>query len=39
VSSGAVRPQIGLVLPLEHVAEGHRALEDRRVTGKVILTM
>jgi len=39
VKSGAVRPQIGLVLPFEKVAEAHLALEERRVTGKVILTM
>ncbi len=38
VVAGALRPQIGLVLPLEQAAEAHRALQERRVTGKVILT-
>ena len=38
IESGAVRPQIGLVLPLEQVAQAHMALQERRVTGKVILT-
>ena len=37
VRSGAVKPQIGLVVPLRQVAEAHKALEERRVTGKVIL--
>lgn len=37
IAAGALKPQIGLVLPLEQVAEAHRALEERRVTGKVIL--
>lgn len=39
VKSGALRPQIGLVLPLEKAFEAHSALEDRQVIGKVILTM
>jgi NADPH2:quinone reductase len=39
VASGALRAQIGLVLPMEEVAQGHFALQERRVTGKVILTM
>jgi putative PIG3 family NAD(P)H quinone oxidoreductase len=38
VRSGALRPEIGLVLPLEKVADAHLALQERRVTGKVILT-
>jgi putative PIG3 family NAD(P)H quinone oxidoreductase len=37
IAAGALKPQIGLVVPLEQVAEAHRALEERRVTGKVIL--
>lgn len=37
IAAGALKPQIGLVVPLERVAEAHRALEERRVTGKVIL--
>jgi len=38
VRSGALKPQIGLVLPLEQAAQAHLALQERRVTGKVILT-
>jgi NADPH:quinone reductase len=37
IAAGALKPQVGLVLPLEQVAEAHRALEERRVNGKVIL--
>jgi NADPH2:quinone reductase len=37
IATGALKPQIGLVLPLEQVAEAHRALEERQVKGKVIL--
>jgi NADPH2:quinone reductase len=37
VRSGALRPEIGLVLPLEQAADAHLALQERRVTGKVIL--
>lgn len=37
VRSGALRPQVGLVLPLEEAAQAHRALEERKVTGKAIL--
>lgn len=37
VRSGAVRPQVGLVVPLEEAAKAHEALQQRRVTGKVIL--
>lgn len=38
VGRGELRPQIGLVLPLEQAAQAHLALQERRVTGKVILT-
>lgn len=38
VARGDLRPQIGLVLPLEQAAQAHQALQKRRVTGKVILT-
>jgi NADPH:quinone reductase len=37
IARGALKTQVGLVLPLEQVAEAHRALEERRVNGKVIL--
>ncbi|CAL9577779.1 2-haloacrylate reductase [Nocardiopsis dassonvillei] len=35
--SGDLRPHIGLTLPLEQAEEAHRALEERRVLGKVLL--
>lgn len=38
IESGLVRPQIGLTLPLEEAASAHRALAERRVVGKAILT-
>ena len=37
VDRGALRPQIGLTLPLERAAEAHRALEAGEVIGKVVL--
>jgi putative PIG3 family NAD(P)H quinone oxidoreductase len=37
VRSGALRPQVGLVLPLRQASQAHLALQERRVTGKVIL--
>ncbi len=37
VESGAFRPVVHAVLPLEDAAEAHRMLEDRRVVGKVVL--
>lgn len=37
VSSGALRPQIALVLPLRQAGEAHRQLEEGRVIGKVVL--
>ncbi|MGW9350240.1 zinc-binding dehydrogenase [Nocardiopsis flavescens] len=36
--SGELVPHIGLTLPLERAAQAHRALEERRVAGKVLLT-
>ena len=38
VRGGSLRPRIGLVLPLEAVAQAHLALQDRGVIGKVVLT-
>lgn len=35
--AGHVRPHVGLTLPLERAAEAHAALEERRVSGKVLL--
>ncbi|MDE3724275.1 zinc-binding dehydrogenase [Nocardiopsis sp. N85] len=37
VRSGRLTPHIGLTLPLEDAAEAHRAMEERRVLGKVLL--
>lgn len=39
VESGVLRPVIDRVLPLAQVAEGHRLLEERRVSGKIVLTL
>ncbi|MEU0493690.1 zinc-binding dehydrogenase [Nocardiopsis sp. NPDC006139] len=36
--AGELVPHIGLTLPLERADEAHRALEERRVLGKVLLT-
>ncbi|MFD3688658.1 zinc-binding dehydrogenase [Nocardiopsis sp. NPDC058631] len=35
--SGQVAPHVGLTVPLERAEEAHRALEERRVLGKVLL--
>lgn len=37
VESGAFKPVVHAVLPMERAAEAHRILEDRRVVGKVVL--
>jgi NADPH2:quinone reductase len=37
VAAGTLTCTIGLRLPLEQVAEAHRALEERRTVGKVVL--
>jgi NADPH:quinone reductase-like Zn-dependent oxidoreductase len=37
VAAGQLKPVVDRVLPLEEVAEGHRALEAREVFGKVVL--
>jgi NADPH:quinone reductase-like Zn-dependent oxidoreductase len=37
VARGELEPQIDRVLPLEQIAEGHRAIENRAVFGKVVL--
>jgi NADPH2:quinone reductase len=37
VASGAVKPQIGLRLPLREAAEAHRNLEARKTTGSTVL--
>jgi NADPH:quinone reductase-like Zn-dependent oxidoreductase len=34
---GTFRPVVDRVLAMERVAEGHRLLEERRVSGKVVL--
>jgi len=38
IARGEVAPVIDRVLPLDRVAEGHRAIEDREVFGKVVVT-
>lgn len=37
VASGRLRPVIDRVLPLNQIAEGHRALEAREAFGKIVL--
>jgi NADPH2:quinone reductase len=37
IARGEVAPTIDRVLPLADVAEGHRAIEDREVFGKVVV--
>jgi NADPH:quinone reductase-like Zn-dependent oxidoreductase len=39
VSSGAVRPVVDRVLPLEEVAEAHRVVESSAHVGKVLLSV
>ncbi|WP_027893907.1 zinc-binding dehydrogenase [Calidithermus chliarophilus] len=39
VSEGKLNPVVGAVLPLEQATEGHRLLEERKVFGKVVLTV
>jgi D-arabinose 1-dehydrogenase-like Zn-dependent alcohol dehydrogenase len=38
LATGKVRPFIGAVLPFPQVAEGHAMMEERRVTGRVVLS-
>lgn len=38
VGEGRLKPVIDRVLPLEQVAEGHRALAERSLFGKIVLT-
>ena len=35
---GVVRPVVGHELPLEQAGEAHQLIEDRKTTGKVVLT-
>jgi len=37
VARGELVPQIDRVLPLEEIAEGHRAIENRAIFGKIVL--
>lgn len=37
VARGALEPLIDRVLPLDGISEGHRALEERAVVGKVVI--
>jgi NADPH2:quinone reductase len=38
LGSRRLEPVIGLRLPLEQAIQAHRALEERRVLGKTVLT-
>jgi acryloyl-coenzyme A reductase len=38
ISQGRLRPLVSETFPLEDVAEAHRALEQRRSFGRVVLT-
>jgi len=37
LESGSYQPVIGLILPLEKIADAHHALESSKVTGKILL--
>ena len=37
VGDGRLKPVIDRVMPLDRVAEGHRAMADRTLFGKIIL--
>jgi NADPH:quinone reductase-like Zn-dependent oxidoreductase len=36
---GAIRPRVGLSLPLAKAAEAHQRMQDRQTTGKIVLTV
>ena len=36
-SEGAIRPVVGATFPLEHAAEAHALIEERRHVAKVVL--
>jgi len=37
VTEHRIRPVVGHVLPLDHVAEAHRLMESRESVGKIVL--
>jgi NADPH2:quinone reductase len=37
-ATGAIRPHIGLSVPIEQAAEGFRALDGRKSSGKIVIT-
>jgi NADPH2:quinone reductase len=37
VEQGLLRPVVDRVLPMEEIAEGHLALENREAFGKIVL--
>ncbi|MDT8066735.1 MAG: NADPH:quinone oxidoreductase family protein [Terriglobia bacterium] len=37
IKSGAIEPQVGAVLPMEHAADAYRMLLERRNYGKIVL--
>jgi NADPH:quinone reductase-like Zn-dependent oxidoreductase len=39
IRTGAIRPVVGQVVPLEHGADAFRLIADRKAVGKVILSV
>jgi NADPH:quinone reductase-like Zn-dependent oxidoreductase len=39
MAAGKMQPRIGLVLPLSDASGAHDALEQRRTTGKILLSI
>ena len=39
VEKGAIRPVVGAVFPLEQIADAHRASEEGRARGKVVVSV
>ena len=38
-AKGAIKPRVGLSLPLEKAGEAHRRMQERQTVGKVVLTV
>jgi NADPH2:quinone reductase len=38
-AAGALKPRVGLSLPLDKAAEAHRRMQERQTVGKVVLTL
>ena len=39
VDDGAIRPQVATVMPLERIADAHRAIETGRTRGKIVIDL